>query len=91
MTHENEKICVLVPLTVNSINDQKEGDGNTQKKMENVRLAEKVLMKCKELIDNCYPMLSYDYSSLFMGNEKQLLVYRKCSSIERYLSKYRLP
>jgi len=26
-----------------------------------------------------------------MGNEKQLLIYRQCPAIEKYLEKYRLP
>jgi hypothetical protein len=44
-----------------------------------------------ELVRSSFPQLDYDYTSLFLGNDRQLLVYRKCSSIEKYLEKYRLP
>lgn len=37
-----------------------------------------------KLISSTYPTLDYDYSSLFLGNEKQLLIYRKCYAIESY-------
>lgn len=44
-----------------------------------------------ELIRSSYPQLDFDYASLFLGNDKQLLIYRRCTSIEKYIEKYRLP
>lgn len=44
-----------------------------------------------ELIQSSFPSLDFDFSSLFLGNDKQLLIYRRCTSIENYLGKYRLP
>ena len=35
--------------------------------------------------------LTFIYESLFMGNDKQLLVYRTCTAIDRYIERYRLP
>lgn len=43
------------------------------------------------LLDKHFPSLSYDYASLFLGNPKQLLIYRRCYAIESYIEKYRLP
>ncbi len=44
-----------------------------------------------ELIRRSFPQLDFDYASLFLGNDKQLLIYRRCTSIEKYIEKYRLP
>ena len=59
--------------------------------MTKVKLDEKVIQVCKDLIMEKYPSLDFDYGSLFLGNPKQLLVYRDCYEIERYIGKYRLP
>lgn len=34
--------------------------------------------------------LRYAYDSMFLGNEKQLLVYKYCYAIEKYIEKYRI-
>ena len=44
-----------------------------------------------KLIQECFPQLDYDFSSIFMGNDKQLLIYRRCYALEKYIEKYRLP
>ena len=38
-----------------------------------------------------FSSLTFIYESLFMGNEKQLLIYRTCTALDRYVEKYRLP
>jgi hypothetical protein len=43
------------------------------------------------LVRTSFPQLDFDYASLFLGNDKQLLIYRRCTSIEKYIEKYRLP
>ena len=50
-----------------------------RKKVAKVCLREEVVAVCQEVIDSKYPAIAYDYASLFMGNQKQLLVYRRCS------------
>jgi hypothetical protein len=43
------------------------------------------------MLTSNYPKLDYDFASLFIGNEKQLLIYRKCWAVDNYITKYRLP
>jgi hypothetical protein len=38
-----------------------------------------------KLVASSYPLLDYDFGSLFLGNEKQLLIFRKCYAIESYI------
>ena len=45
----------------------------------------------KELVREKYGTLSFVYESLFMGNEKQLIIYRTCTALDHYLERYRLP
>ena len=54
-------------------------------------LKAEVIQACQDLIGDKYPGLDSDYASLFLGNDKQLLVFRQCNEILRYLEKYRLP
>ena len=44
-----------------------------------------------KIIKQDYEGLEFDYNSLYLGNQKQLLIYRKCRGLDLYLSKYRLP
>ena len=56
-----------------------------------VKLDKKVIETAMNLIGQKFTKLEYVYESLFMGNEKQLLIYQSCGAMNRYLSKYRLP
>lgn len=56
-----------------------------------VKLNKKVVEVAKSLIEKSFPELTYVHESLFMGNDKQLFIYRKCASMLRYLERYRMP
>ena len=56
-----------------------------------VKLSQKVVEIGIKLTEKDYPNLSFVHESLFMGNDKQLLIYRACTYLDRYLERYRLP
>ena len=35
--------------------------------------------------------LDWEYEEMFLGNKKQLVVFKKCRELNEYLEKYRLP
>ena len=64
---------------------------NIKKKPERIKLNQNVFDIAVGLLQKRKESLSYIHESLFYGNDKQLLIYRVCNSIEKYLEKYRLP
>lgn len=61
----------------NPKNSQK-NKGRDMKVNNDVPIDQKVLDCAIKLIQECFPQLDYDFSSIFMGNDKQLLIYRRC-------------
>lgn len=74
----------------NPKNSQKNKGGN-QKANNDVPIHQRVLDCAIKLIQESFPQLDYDFASIFMGNDKQLLIYRRCYALEKYIEKYRLP
>jgi len=56
-----------------------------------VKLNKKVIEVAISLLKEKFTDLKWMYESLFMGNDKQLFIYRNCASMVRYLERYRLP
>ena len=55
-------------------------------------LLENYIKVIKNTVDKSfYETLDWDHEALYLGKKKQLLVYKLRSSLEVYLSKYRLP
>ncbi len=63
----------------------KKGKGKDQKPSNDVPLEGRVIECAIELIKGEFPSLDYDYASLFLGNDKQLVIFRRCFNIEKYI------
>ena len=77
-------MCMLPGSLANKKKDVKKRETNQ------VKLDKKVAQIGLKL-EKSFPNLTFIYESLFMGNDKQLLIYRSCTALDRYVEKYRLP
>lgn len=55
------------------------------------KLAHSLIAFINENAEKYDGLIDYDYESLFLGNKKQLLVYKSVQSVKCFLRKYRLP
>lgn len=76
LTEETERICILAPSEV-----PKGGNPKAKK----IKLKSSIFESAISIIKEQFPTLDYAYESLFLGNDKQLMIYRSCNAIERYL------